>query len=184
MADGEVKYKVVIDDGGVEGDLKKSESKIKSVAGNIGKAFLGVAAAIGTAAIAAAAAAFKIGVEWESAFAGVRKTVDMTEEEFAALEETLLSMSTQIPLTAAEIAGIAEAAGQLGIKNENIEEFTRVMADLGVATNMSSEQAATALARLANVTGMAQEDFDRLGSTIVALGNNMATSPLFFDIPS
>lgn len=115
-------------------------------------------------------------IEFESAFAGVKKTVDATDEEFKQFEEGLRSMSTQMPTTASELSSIAEAAGQLGIKNENLISFTETMANLGVATNMSSDEAATALARLANITGMNQENFDRLGSSIVALGNNFATT--------
>lgn len=127
-------------------------------------------------AIAAGGAAIKSAIDFESAFAGVRKTVDATEKEFATLRASILAMSKQIPASANEIAGIAEAAGQLGIQNQNIMSFTRVMADLGVATNMASDQAATALARLANITQMNQADFDRLGSTVVELGNNLATT--------
>ena len=116
------------------------------------------------------------GIEFESAFAGVRKTVNATDEEFDQFESGLRSMSTQMPITASELSAISEAAGQLGIKNENLLSFTETMANLGVATNMSSDEAATALARLANITGMNQQNFDRLGSSIVALGNNFATT--------
>lgn len=161
--------RVIID---VDANLEKFNTKLKSLTGTAVKGL----AAMGAAAGAAIGASIKVGKEFESAFAGVRKTVEATEEEFKQLEKSILDMSTQIPATAAEIAGIAEAAGQLGIQNKNIIEFTRVMADLGVATNMSGDAAATTLARFANITQMAQEDFDRLGSSIVALGNNLATT--------
>jgi len=85
-------------------------------------------------------------------------------------------MSKEIPASATAIAGVAEAAGQLGIQTDNILGFTRTMIDLGEATNLSSEEAASALAKFANITQMSQENFDRLGSTIVALGNNLATT--------
>ncbi|MBG9692645.1 hypothetical protein ABD91_17830 [Lysinibacillus sphaericus] len=130
-----------------------------------------------TAPIAAmGVGAFKAAVDFESAFAGVRKTVDATESEFQFFSDEIRNMSKEIPAAATEIAKVAEAAGQLGIKNDAIIGFTRTMTDMGVATNMSADEAATALARFANITKMSQQDFDKLGSTVVDLGNNFATT--------
>jgi TP901 family phage tail tape measure protein len=120
--------------------------------------------------------AVKAAIDWESAFAGVEKTIDATPAQFRALEGSLRSMSTHIPVAANELAGIAEAAGQLGIKRSAIMGFTRTVADLGVATNLAGEEGASTLARFANISQMPQSQFDRLGSTIVALGNAGAST--------
>ena len=115
-------------------------------------------------------------VEFESAITGVFKTVEGTPEQLAAISDGIKQLSTEIPLTTTELAGIAEAAGQLGIATDDVLDFTRVMAALGVSTNLSSEQAAMSLAKFANITRMSSDDFERLGSTVVALGNNFATT--------
>jgi TP901 family phage tail tape measure protein len=122
------------------------------------------------------AAAIAASVSFESAFAGVRKTVEATEEEFAGLERGIRDMALRLPASAESIAAVAEAAGQLGIKTPAILGFTETMINLGEATNLSATDAATALARLANITQLPQDQFSNLGSTIVALGNNLATT--------
>lgn len=118
----------------------------------------------------------KASIEYESAFAGVKKTVDGTAEELEALSGGLRNMSLEIPIAATELAGIAESAGQLGIETGNILGFTEVMAQLGVTTNLSANEAATALAKFANITKMSESEYSNLGSSIVALGNNFATT--------
>lgn len=109
-------------------------------------------------------------IQFESAMAGVKKTTDLSEEELSAMGNTFQKLSLEIPITANELAGIAESAGQLGIQKESITGFTQTMANLGVATNLTSEEAATLLARFANVTGMEPDKYENLGSTVVALG--------------
>lgn len=115
-------------------------------------------------------------MKFESAIIGVYKTVDASPEQLKEIKQGILNLSTEIPATAEDIAGVAEAAGQLGISSEDILDFTRVMIDLGEATNLSADDAASALAKFANITKMDPENYDRLGSTIVALGNNFATT--------
>ena len=144
------------------GDKLESAGKKMSV-------ISGATAALGYTAIDAA-------IDYESAFTGVRKTVDATDEQFASLYNSILDLSTEIPATAEEIAGIAEVAGQLGIKTNDLMNFTEVMVNLGESTNLSAEEAASALAKFANITGMSADDYERLGSVIVDLGNNFATT--------
>jgi TP901 family phage tail tape measure protein len=115
-------------------------------------------------------------IDFESSFAGIRKTVDASESEFGALSAGMRALAKEIPINVNELNRIGEAAGQLGIENANILGFTETMAKLGVTTNLSSEQAASSLARLANIMGTSQADFGNMGSVIVDLGNNFATT--------
>ena len=115
-------------------------------------------------------------MDFESAMTGVAKTTDLTDEELADMSDAIKAMSTEIPATATDIAAVEEAAGQLGIQKDALLDFTRVMTMLGTATNMTAEDAATALARFANITGMSADNYDRLGAVIVDLGNNFATT--------
>src|SRR5690606_21144654 len=120
--------------------------------------------------------AVKAAMDWESAWTGVEKVIEGTPEQLARLEGELRQLATTLPFTHQEIAAVASAAGQLGIATEDITGFTKVMLDLGVATNMTAEEAAFALARMSNIMGTASDDVSRLGATIVDLGNNSATT--------
>jgi TP901 family phage tail tape measure protein len=133
---------------------------------------LGVTAPI----LAVGGGAIKAASDFESSFAGIRKTVNATEQEFDALATGMRKMALETPVDVNQLNAIGEAAGQLGIKKENLLSFTKVMADLSVATNLGAQEGAVALAQFANITGMAQEKFGNLGSTIVALGNSFATN--------
>ena len=73
--------------------------------------------------------ALKMAVDYESSFAGVRKTVDATEAEYGLLAAQLRNLSTIIPTNVNDLNRIAEAAGQLGVKKEDIVGFTKTIAD-------------------------------------------------------
>lgn len=118
----------------------------------------------------------KESISFESAITGVFKTVDGTEQQLAAISDEIKDLSTEIPATKEEIAAVAEAAGQLGIATDDVMDFTEVMINLGESTNLAAEEAASSLAKFANITGMSADNYGRLGSTVVDLGNNFATT--------
>ncbi|WP_373170786.1 phage tail tape measure protein [Enterococcus durans] len=175
---------------GATGNLKKqsdewirSGKKIETFGSKVSSA--GTALTIGVTAplIAGATAVTTAAISWESAFAGVKKTNDEVVDSngnvvysYSDLEKGLRNLATQLPASHQEIANVAEAAGQLGIKTENVVSFTKTMIDMGESTNMSAETAATSLARLANITKLPQDKFSNLGAAIVDLGNNFATT--------
>lgn len=149
---------------------------IEKVGGSMTKGItLPIAGAVGAVTTAA--------VKWESAFTGVKKTNDEMVDSngkviysYDDLEKGLRDLAKELPTSHEEIAKVAEAAGQLGIKTDKVVGFTKTMIDMGESTNMSADSAATSLARFANITQMSQDKFSNLGSAIVDLGNNLATT--------
>lgn len=148
--------------------VEKSGKKIE----NAGKKL----SAFSAASISALTLSAKSAIDFEDAFAGVEKTVDGTKEQMEELKQGIRDMAKEIPSSTTEISAVAEAAGQLGIKTENILDFSKAMIDLGNSTNLTADEAASQLAKFANITQMSQKDFDKLGSTIVDLGNKYATT--------
>lgn len=135
--------------------------------------------AIGAAGIAMSAAfvgSAKAAIDWESAFTGVLKTVNGTPAQLAAIEGGLRSMARSMPTSHAEIAAVAEAAGQLGVNTDSVVAFTKVMVELGDTTNLSADEAATSIAQMMNIMQSAPSDVDNLGAALVALGNNGAST--------
>ena len=168
--------------------LKKKEETAAEKANTFGvraeTAFNAVHEAIVAAGVAAALKEIyeyfsdcsQASMDFESAITGVAKTTDLTDSELATMSDSIKALSTEIPATTEEIAAVAEAAGQLGIQKDALLDFTEIMTMLGTATNMTADEAATSLARFANITGMATDNYGRLGSVIVDLGNNFATT--------
>ena len=162
-------------------NLDQSKSKTQKLSENV------TGLGIGLAKLSAPATAFfafstKAAIDFESAFAGVVKTVDASDAQLLALRDTIREMATDPsnPLAGLSnahetIAQIMELGGQLGVPVGEMQNFAGVIGQLGIATNLTTEEAAVMTAQFANITGMDFADFERFGSTIVELGNNLAT---------
>lgn len=131
---------------------------------------------VGAVAAAGLGLSAKAAMDWESAWAGVKKTVDQTSPAFATLEGDLRSMAREMATSHTEIAAVAESAGALGVATEDVAGFTRTMIMLGETTNLSAGDAADSLAQFMNVMGTAPDMVDNLGSALVALGNDGAST--------
>ena len=117
--------------------------KLQNVGSNItdvGKKLIPVSAA----ASATLVGVTKSAIDFETAFTGVTKTVDGTEEELENIRQGLFKLSEATASSATDIAAVAEAAGQLGVKTPNILNFTETMVRLGDSTNLAADEAATA----------------------------------------
>lgn len=157
-------------------DAVEAGEKIEAVGRKISDVGETLTRYVTTPIVAAGAAAIKSSIDYESAFTGVMKTVDETATtSYDDISEAIKRLSTETASSKADIAAVAEAAGQLGVSADDLEKFTKVMVMLGDTTNVSSQDAATSLAKFCNITGTSLDDVDRLGASIVDLGNNFAT---------
>ena len=162
----------------------KSAQELGNKFKNVGESVSGFGSALtkGVTApiVAGAGIALKAAIDYESAFAGVKKTVDGTPQQFEKLSASIRNMAKEMPASATEIAAVAEAAGQLGVPIGSIEGFTKTMINLGVSTNLSAEEAATSIAKIGNIMQVSGDDLDswsaKFGATVVGLGNNFATT--------
>jgi TP901 family phage tail tape measure protein len=167
---------------GLASQLKDTGKGIKEVGENIDTITKPIQYA-STALAAGGVASAKFAIDFEDSFAGVKKTVDATPEQLSKIKQGIIDLSTTgidgrgaIPQTTTELNELAAAGGQLGISQENIIDFTEVMAQMGSATNLVGEEGAATLARFQNVMGVGQNEIRNIGSAIVDLGNHSATT--------
>ena len=124
-------------------------------------------------------ASVKEAADFESAFTGVRKTVEGTDEELASLRGELMKIPLVTASSTEEVMNVAAAAGQLNVPLDAIADFTKTIIMLGDSTNISADEGATSIARFMNIVGTdltkGTKPVDRFASSLVALGNQTAT---------
>ena len=113
---------------------------------------------------------------FDTALANLNKTADLTSDELDRFGRAALDASKTQPVTADTILNAEALGAQLGISNDNLDDFAQTVTGLDIATNMNVETAAKQLAQFANITGMSQREIENYGSTIVDLGNHLATT--------
>lgn len=137
---------------------------------------------MGTIALGATIAApIKAAMDFESTVADIKKVVDApkgADEDtfFKAISKQILDMSKTLPMTANEIGRIFAAGGQSGVATEDLGKFTESAVKMGVAFDVSAEQAGQAMAEMRSAFGMTQDQVNTLADQMNYLDNNGAAS--------
>ncbi len=164
---------------GVTRDVDKAARGVQASSAKWNAAFgaIGMAAKVGLAAVVGAVGgAVAASMQFESSWAGVRKTMDATPEQLAELRQQFRDLAKEIPVSVNELAKIGETAGALGIARESVLDFTKTVALIGQTTNVTTEDAATSLGQLSNVLRLSGKDYGRFADTLVDLGNKGAST--------
>lgn len=164
---------------GIQKPASDSFSKIGQTANVVGKSMTKYVTA---PLVGAGALAVREFGSYEHALNGVGKTMNISGKELQGMGKKFQVMGRTVPIATNELLNIASAGAQLGVGAQDIEGFTKTIADMGLATDLSTDQAAMGMAQFmasmgktSSTTKNYNEDVSRLGSTIVDMGNHFAT---------
>lgn len=160
--------------------LRDMDKSINSVLTN---AMFPLAIAGGAVVTALGACASKA-IDFESSMADVAKVVDFTSNtELKGMENAILDMSTKIPMAADGIAAIIASAAQSGVAKENLTEFAEQAAKMGVAFDLTGDQAGKMMADWRAGMNLSLEQTYALADAVNHLSNNMnATAPALGEV--
>lgn len=137
----------------------------------------GVAIKAGMAAAGTLGFPIKDAMAFEDVMADVRKVVDFdTPEQFKQMGEDIMKLSERIPMASNEIAKLVAAGGQAGIAREELLAFAEDAGKMGVAFDMSAEEAGQTMAEWRTAFKMTQPEVVELADKVNYLSNTTAAS--------
>lgn len=168
---------------GAMGGVNASVASLGQRMGNLALAMAPVALAAG-AMIGAFGAAASKAMAFESAMADVKKVVNFgPAAEFDAMNKSVMDMAGRIPMAADGIAAIIAAAGQSGIAKQDLAEFAEQAAKMGVAFDLTGDQAGKMMADWRAGMGLTLPQVYSLADAVNHLSNNMnATAPALGEV--
>lgn len=133
---------------------------------------------LGTVALGATVAVpIKQAMDFEDTLADIRKVANFeTPDGLVKMGQAIQDMSTKMPMAANEIGKIVAAGAQSGIATSELTKFAESAIKMGVAFDVSADQAGQAMAEMRAAFGMTQDQMNVLADKINYLGNNTAAS--------
>ncbi len=138
---------------------------------------LGKAVAVTAVAAAPIALAVNEAIKFESVMADVKKTVDFDSPDgFKQMQKDIVAMSQRMPMAAEGIAQIVAAGGQAGIASKDLSKFAEGAIKMGIAFDITADQAGTMMAQWRTAFGMNQKQVETLADQINYLSNTSSAS--------
>lgn len=115
-------------------------------------------------------------LEFESAFADVRKVLDGSDEQLENIRRQIIGMSTELPIAASGIAEIYAAAGQANIPIQEISKFSEMVAKVSTAWEVPVAETGQALAEIKNQLNLGVTEVGLFADSLNHLSNNTAAN--------
>ena len=148
----------------------KSMGEVGNKMQTTGKNIMGALAPISGAIVGSV----KCFADYDDAMSHLSRTSGLTGKDLEAMKASIASMSNELGLSEADVAGIAASVAAYGISGvDDLSEVTKAAAQMQVAfEGVSAEDAAASLAKFGSITGLSMKDASKLGSCLGALENN------------
>lgn len=129
----------------------------------------------------------KAGIDFENTFAIIARVVEGAVDPMGnltavgeELRESFRELALEIPMASSAINELGGLVGQLGIHAEDIPAVTELIAQLGLTTEISAEEAAKGIIRLGNIMDVEFTDMEgfirQAGSAILELGKSSVST--------
>lgn len=115
-------------------------------------------------------------MDFESAFADVKKVVNGTSAELNSMRNDVLGLSKDMPITASGFAEIYAAAGQSGIANAELKEFARTVAQVSTAWDVPVKETGQSLAEIKTQLHLGVAQVGLFADALNHLSNNSAAN--------
>lgn len=123
-------------------------------------------------------ASTKHAIDFQSSMADVRKVVDgiSTPKAFAEISEEILGLSRQMPLAASGFAEIYAAAGRSGVARDELRSFAVLVAQVGIAFDLTADEAGTALGQIRSALGLTLPEMRKLMDAMNTIDDSTGAS--------
>lgn len=162
--------------------LLEVNGKFSTAKKDLRDAQVGMATSIVTARAAVStiesvvSAPLKAAMAMEDTMADIKKVVDFKAPDgLAKMQRDLEEMSLRIPLSVKGLGEITAAAGQAGIAEEDLLNFTEAAAKMGVAFEVPAAEAGEMMAKWRSGMGLTQAQAVELADVTNALSNANAS---------